>query len=346
MNTETITLMDGREMVCYLKPEEKQEPVRDTKIQLDTTGEYLSIGGKKPTFTDDKTFNERRIAGHKLFTDHAWLFWKNADRVLSDSRLFFAPVPVKPGLAYTGTSGFGQLTVGIMIEWWLYGPSCLLEDKAHQPALTWFVSGSPLSGGNACSCVHEDGTTEKIQHNTFSSVWKSLMKISSQYSRAYAKYEHYSIEQCIDILQKMPEDECSRLRSELLLTNAIIVKLKQDLDKKKDEVKQLQLKIDGLSHDLFHHELLDYCREYLERKQKTEEEIAAINVQRSALKARLRKGELDNIAYQKLLMPLNKEKEKIDSNFYFWNRDKENYFHDLGVTSAAIGMAMREMKEK
>ena len=104
---DKITLIDGSLLECYpIVPE--PEVTESDDFSLDTTGQYLQVG-RKPHLATDKELEERRRQERidaKLFYGHAYLFLDNAERILSDSRLFFAPVHVVNGLAYTGTSGF------------------------------------------------------------------------------------------------------------------------------------------------------------------------------------------------------------------------------------------------
>lgn len=152
---DKITLIDGSQLDCYpiaLPPEETVSG----EFSLDTTGKYLQVG-KKPHFVTDKELAERRKQEKidaKLFYEHIHLFLANADKILSDSRLFLSPVNVVNGLAYTGTSGFRRPTLGVYIEWWLYHKDASIDAKGNP---IWFISGSPLSGRNACSAVDRKG---------------------------------------------------------------------------------------------------------------------------------------------------------------------------------------------
>ena len=104
---DKITLIDGSKLDCYPIALPSEETVSG-EFSLDTTGEYLQVG-KKPHFVTDKELAERRKQEEidaKLFYEHIHLFLANADKILSDSRLFLSPVNVVNGLAYTGTSGF------------------------------------------------------------------------------------------------------------------------------------------------------------------------------------------------------------------------------------------------
>ena len=113
-----ITLLNGRELVCFPKVE-PSTPI-DNRMKLDTTGQYLTIGRRKPVVKrTPPEVEQQRQQDVKFFTDHAFFFLDHRKQILNDSRMFLAPVPVQSGMAYIGTSGFNSPTLGVYIEWWL-----------------------------------------------------------------------------------------------------------------------------------------------------------------------------------------------------------------------------------
>lgn len=95
------SILEGYPVACPSIPESNE-------LQLDTTGQYLSLDHKPEKMSKEK--EKERQRGHSLFYENIPLFLANTDRILGDSRLFLAVVPVQNGLAYTGTSGFQQPT--------------------------------------------------------------------------------------------------------------------------------------------------------------------------------------------------------------------------------------------
>lgn len=164
-----ITLLNSNELTCY----PKENPAESNTVE--------------PTDLD-------------FFLDHAFFFYNHADKILSDSRMFLAPVPVRSGIAYSGTHGFENPTLGIFLEWWLHSDCENTKDHQGNDALTYFISGSPLSGTNACSCVYPDGSTAKIHHYSFHPVWKDFMEINTRYELAKAKYKSYTLQEIFKIL--------------------------------------------------------------------------------------------------------------------------------------------------
>lgn len=198
---DKITLIDGSLLECYpIVPE--PEVTESDDFSLYTTGQYLQVG-RKPHLATDKELEERRRQERidaKLFYGHAYLFLDNAERILSDSRLFFAPVHVVNGLAYTGTSGFRHPTLGIYIEWWLHHKEASIDAKGRP---IWFISGSPLSGNNACSAVDRNGKTHRAELNgQFLSVWRSFVAVNTRYTDVKGRYMAYGLQDVIDLLER------------------------------------------------------------------------------------------------------------------------------------------------
>lgn len=141
----SMILMNGAVLECFPKESNQGDFVPD-QMKLDTTGVYLSIGNKpckpQPSTTEEK---ERQ---KKLFTDNAFYLLAHQERIMRDSRMFFAPVAVQNGLAYIGTSGFNAPTLGIYLEWWNECPIALRTGEDGHRSLVFHLAGSPLSGAN------------------------------------------------------------------------------------------------------------------------------------------------------------------------------------------------------
>ena len=182
----SITLMNGAVLECFLKEEHQGDFVPD-KMKLDATGTYLSLGNKpckpQPRATEEKEQQK------KLFTDNAFYLLAHQERIMRDSRMFLAPVAVQNGLAYTGTSGFLAPTLGIYLEWWNECSIALRTDKDGNRSLVFHLAGSPLSGTNHCAEVFEDGRIEPIQVSSFISHWQPFVNINTQYDEAKHIYQ-------------------------------------------------------------------------------------------------------------------------------------------------------------
>ena len=54
---------------------------------------------------------------------------------MQDSLMFLAPVAAENVLAYTGTSGFRNPTLGVYLEWWVHCEGAVERLRTAQKAL-------------------------------------------------------------------------------------------------------------------------------------------------------------------------------------------------------------------
>ena len=193
-----IELVNGSTLQGILKPTQLQEIPADT-LALAPSGNYLQTSPQTLTYEEIKA--QMREEERKVFLPNAFFLLQHADRILSDSRMFLAPIPVQSGIAYTGTSGFRNPTLGIYIEWWHNCPESHWHDKDGTPTLVYHLAGSPLTGGNICAMTDEAGTFISVKLPKFKPLWTSFMHINTRYTEAKELCECYSLQQVIDILK-------------------------------------------------------------------------------------------------------------------------------------------------
>jgi hypothetical protein len=297
-----IQLLNGKVLDCY--PLEQAGEQVDNEVKLDTTGTYFALGGKKlhPTPKTDEEKAEERT----LFCDNAFMFLQYRNRIMSDSRMFLCPIPIQNGLAYTGTSGFHNPTLGVYLEWWLNCETAMICDGNGMKKLVYQIAGSPLSGRNSCGVVDENGKTETESIYPFSSLWPNFMRINSRYDEAKSQYQAYTLKQVVDILEK----ESLSLIDDMELEN---IYLRSELNwKTKDmpiKIQNLEDTIERLKFRLFYayrDDLKAIMAIYEEKKEKREKEI---DEECKELYRQLKSGEIDNKQYQKQLTSLKKEKK-------------------------------------
>ena len=308
-NTEqlqnSITLMNGAVLECFLKEEHQGDFVPD-KMKLDATGTYLSLGNKpckpQPRATEEKEQQK------KLFTDNAFYLLAHQKRIMRDSRMFLAPVAVQNGLAYIGTSGFNAATLGIYLEWWNECPIALRVDKESRRSLVFHLAGSPLSGANRCAEVYEDGRTESVQVSSFISHWRPFTAINTRYDEAKHIYQAYTLEQVLDILHAEDGEDwdySSEIKERFMQSEI------NELKKKVERLTKESEKWHSMYVDTFmkykDSEISKAFSEFQTFSEKTKAEINSIKVQKRALKAELKKGSINNIVYQRTLMPMNNQ---------------------------------------
>lgn len=328
-----IQLLNGNVLDCY--PLEQAGKQVDNEVTLDTTGTYFAIGGKKQAPTP-KT-DEGNVGGWSLFCDNAFRFLQYRNRIMSDSRMFLCPVPIQNDIAYTGTSGFHNPTLGVYLEWWLNCEIALVFNGIGKKKLVYQIAGSPLSGRNSCGVVDENGKTETESIYPFSSLWPIFMRINNRYDEAKSLYQAYTLKQVVDILGK----ESLSLIDDMELEN---IYLRSELYwKTKDmpaKIQNLEDMIGRLNFRLFY----AYCDDlkaimaiYDEKKEKKEQREKEIDEECKELRRQLKSGEIDNKQYQKRLTPLKKEKE---NNIYLLREYRrsalEPLFPDLGYTISDV----------
>lgn len=151
--------------------------------------------------SDSVTHPQDESSYRDIFLLNAFFFYHNADSILADSRMFLAPVPITGSLAYIGSSAMSRPTLGTYLEWWGACPRDLTHDLKGREALTYHIAGSPLTGRNHCSCVYPDGRTRVISFpSPFSDIYQTFITINRRYTEASRCYDHYNLQQVIDIL--------------------------------------------------------------------------------------------------------------------------------------------------
>ena len=354
-----IKLQDGRVIQGF--------PIQDAAVgeaksvtAFDTTGEYFSIRKKpaKPKPTDEE---ERAL--QKLFADNAFLILANRERILNDSRMLLTPLCVRNGLAYSGE--FATATLGVYVEWWINAPySVLFDEKDDAMSLIWYVSGSPLSGGNLCANVTEDGKTETVKVPFFIKLWPKFTDILADYHDAKKLYQAYTLPEAIDILKCETTEEFYKESIRQFHYEAKIRLLNAEMNDWKDRWKHTQETCDDYQHK-WHIALINsrldkvrsFYENYMQRKEALHIRAEELREDNHILKARLRKGELTNKEYQPLLTKNKKEIE--DLNFSIRNfRDeglaflfpemsaKADKFHRIEYTEESIMDEIIEFMEK
>lgn len=299
-----IELIDGSGLECYPILVENVEEI-SSAFSLDTTGQYLSIGRRKPL--PDRRQEEQYQ--DRLLYENAFLFLANADKILSDSRLFLAPIGVVNGMAYTGTSGFSKPTLGIYIEWWLYHKEGSF-DKDGNPI--WFISGSPLSGASACSSVDRKG---KLHHRVYSpegfrGSWTTFTDVNNRYNEAKTKYMAYTLEEAIDILKGQTDATQvfkTHLRIEKVRYDNLILSLKEQLSHTKQQSAEYLAKIQQLIFNVHKEEAEAYYNKCQHLNSTAELAHKRFLEKRIELRKQLRSSQIDDREYQRQYNPFRKQ---------------------------------------
>ena len=294
-----ITLLNGSTLFCHPK-NEKTDGIDD----------------------DDA----RRVQDLKFFLDHAYDFLRNADKIFQDSRMFLAPVP---------KCGFiSHPTLGIFLEWWIYGEEEFRKDKEGNDALTYFVIGNPMTGSNFCECVYPDGTITKMRHKSVWYVMKSYGSICSRY-KGRRRFDAYSLQEVWEILSS-EQDSVSILTTKLMIQERRNAMLNQHFSVLQKKYEELSMKFDQICFKHYQKELDEFRNEYKRREQETEEEIEKIREQRRVLRSQLKSGALGLMAYQKLVFPLARKRKQLKANLIDFKNERTHQLLKNGITLRVI----------
>lgn len=306
-----IRLEDGNVIRGYPKQDAIVELCKETPM-LDTKEEYLSIRKKpaKPKPTDEEESNLQ-----KLFTDNAFLILANRERILNDSKMLLTPVTVRNGLAYTGA--FSTATLGVYIEWWCNCPYSVLFDKDVM-SLIWYLSGSPLSGGNLCLMVTEDGKTETVRVPFFRKLWPKFTDILADYHDAKELYQAYTLPEVIDILKCETTGEFYtesikefHYQAKVNLLNAQLRDWEENYESLREKCDKNEKEWHFALYQLKKEEIVAFHKEYNLRKENLQNRKEELAKENQELKRKLRLKELINKEYQPLLSANKKEIKQL-----------------------------------
>lgn len=194
-----IELMDGTRIEAYPKAEQP-DAIRQDNLALDTTGEYLQIGRRKRRRKCDKVCDAATQRQRELFCRNVHRLIGASEEILSDSRMFLTPLPIRNNVAYFGTSAMNSPTLGVYIEWWRHCKCAWVLDEQDEPQPLVYIAGSPLSGANSCAYVDTEGEVCSVSVCNFSPAWRSFMAVNSRYTEAKQRFEAYTIEQVVEKL--------------------------------------------------------------------------------------------------------------------------------------------------
>jgi FtsZ-binding cell division protein ZapB len=330
-NTEqpknSITLMNGAVLECFPKESHQDDFVPD-KMKLDATGTYLSLGNKpcKPLPRTTEDVKQQK----KLFTDNAFYLLAHSERIMHDSRMFLTPVAVQ-------TQGSHTPTLGIYLEWWNECSIALRTDKDGNRSLVYSLAGSPMTGGNSCAEVYEDGRTESVQVSSFMSHLRTFGAINARYDEAKHIYQAYTLEQVLEILHAEDGDgwDYSSVIKERFM-QAEINELKKKVERLTKESKKWYSMYEDTYMKYKDAEISEAFSTFQSFREECEAQINSIKMRKRALKAELKSGRMDNIIYQRTLMPLNKQISNLEFNISFKEDELFNKYLSEGISYYAI----------
>lgn len=289
---------------------------KDNTLRLDTTGEYLQVGGRKPAVARPEQSAETQ-AEQKLFYDNAFVVWANKERILRDSRMSLAPVPIQSGLAYTGTSGFRNPTLGVYLEFWQGCHFATLMDEDGRKGLVCRIAGSPLSGSNKCGVVYEDGKVENKSLQHFLTIWRTFMEINTRYDKAKSAGEWcFTLQQVVDILKEEGPVDYDSSAMEASYYKKDAAYWKERCLSAEAKCDSLRLNVRRLRLETKREQLTELVKKVDLFQKKIDALTEEIGGQRRMMLEKLHTKEMSASEYQRwwMALPLRKEKDKEKRN--------------------------------
>ena len=179
------------------------EKNNSVKVELDTTGEFLSTNpaaesAAQPA-TRKSTYPREAI---EFLAQNLQFLYAHKETILNNPKMFHTPVSVGHNLAYTGRSGLRNPNLGIVLMWLDAVDEARRVDENGDLELLYFFGGSPLSGCNISYFVRKDGSEYKSKVHEFKPLWKTFMQLNADYRNSKASAEAYSLETVIEMLKK------------------------------------------------------------------------------------------------------------------------------------------------
>ena len=310
-----INLLSGHELLCYPKVE-PSAPI-DNRMKLDTTGQYLTIGRRKPVVKPIPPEEEEQYKrAVKFFTDHAFFFLDHRKQILNDSHMFLAPVPVENGIAYMGTSGFKHPTLGVYIEWWMTCIPAIISRYRKDTWLVYHIAGSPLSGRNCCGIVNTKGECRsECLPNPFSAIWRSFVDVNTRYDEAKERYEAYSLEEVVKLLEANDKGD-SLLERDLFLLQRENQVLRHQIEDTKEAGAKAMEKMRGCLLKAYleckRDALTDWYADYCRKQEEGKRELKELEARQQHLKQQFHAGEISRMFYHNQNAPLKKRSFEVE----------------------------------
>ena len=167
-----ITLLNGTNLECLPK----------VKSDRRTRWPYQTAEEKEET---------------EVFLNNAFFLLAQRERIMNDSRMFLAEVPIKNGLDWTGS--FHYSCLGAYLEWWTICPYAV-KYNSNPVSLIIKISGNPISCSNNCEEVLEDGSRHACMLCDFMASVGKFCYILGRYMKAMNTCQVYSIKEVVEKL--------------------------------------------------------------------------------------------------------------------------------------------------
>ena len=152
--------------------------------------------------------------------ENAWFFYRNRERIYTDSRMFLARVPMRNsvgGFHVAMGNSQGQFygnsndiaTLGGLLEFWERGDKSVCKCEDGRMALIYGVIGNPMTGSCNIYVINEDGTNSSIKSSDMVRRLKEQLKYCKRYLEEAKVADAFTIEQVRNLL--VGEHDSSKL---------------------------------------------------------------------------------------------------------------------------------------
>ncbi len=294
-DNEYIELLDGTSLPCYPKVEEDLEMDGNhfsaAVSRYFILGRYIGQG------------MEKSIPLRELFWENASALYDVADRILSDSRLFFVPIPSLDDYGEGETREPTFRILGMYAELWKSCPEATIPGKDGSTMVCY--DWSPY-----IFLVGKNGV--KLQLKSYAAcgaIMDKAHEIKYRYKGLLQKYQCYSLLQVLAMLEQegrivIPDKAHIIYR----LTNEL-----SRLDNVNRQVVRDRTRMKLLFHNHLIQEKEQELRLFLEKMNAKKAEVDAVvddaHDKRVALRIKLRNGELTPKRYEGIWKPINRKKK-------------------------------------
>ena len=304
-----IILLDGRVVDCYPRTGKEQLPYTD---------------------------KERKEEDKERFIKNAFFFLANRERILTDSRMFLCPVPITSGMSISGTSGFENPTLGIYLQWWETCAGAMFTDKKGRRGLLYKLSGSSLSGHKI------------VELHPFKDYRDSFIRINNLYKSSKQKYQAYSLQQVLDILDH--EEEGDRDYAHTIneqFQSQVINVLNERAHHLNVRIEMLEHSLSNARKELREEKLLHFYDRYKDLELRIFSKVEQLLQQKRDLKMALRRGDYPNQVYERqvndITKRINEAEEKLEK---FKSEEINRVFPDENLLFCQIESEVNKIRER
>ena len=163
------------------------------------------------------------------------------------------------------------------------------------------------------------------------------MEINTRYDKAKRRYEAYTLREVLAIFEREGCKVAFRKNTHIIFLEQTNRQLKREIQNLRAYSKQLFGKYRLHLLNEKRKELEVFMAEYHTKCDDVRDKLAKIHVQRMELRKQMREGVIDNLQYQRLWMPIHKEKNEIQAELVRFEQETlREMFPDFSVSASEV----------